>query len=135
MLYKKHKISTALLVMAILFLFSTFLTIPVFAEGPIDTGLGQSAQKGFGVDDEGAIPFADQGVSGIIGTLIGVVLSFVGVLFLVLMVYGGILWMTARGNEQQVEKAKDLIIASIIGLIIVMGAYAITSFIGVTLAP
>jgi flagellar basal body-associated protein FliL len=38
--------------------------------------------------------------------------------------------MTARGNDQQVEKAKNLIIQSIIGLIIILSAYAITAFVG-----
>src|SRR6056297_205117 len=45
-----------------------------------------------------------------IGKIVGAALSFVGVLFLLLMIYGGILWMTARGNEEQVGKAKNLII-------------------------
>ncbi len=64
------------------------------------------------------------------GQIIGIVLSFVGVLFLILMIYAGILWMTAQGNEQQVAKAKGLLINGTIGLIIVFAAYAITSFIG-----
>lgn len=64
------------------------------------------------------------------GKLIGVVLSFVGVLFLILMIYAGITWMTAQGNDQQVTKAKDLLINSIIGLIIIFAAYAITVFVG-----
>lgn len=64
------------------------------------------------------------------GQIIGTVLSFVGVLFLILMIYAGILWMTAQGNDSQVTKAKNLLINGIIGLIIVFAAYAITSFIG-----
>ena len=64
------------------------------------------------------------------GKLIGVILSFVGVIFLVLMIYAGVSWMTAAGNEQQVSKAKDLLINSIIGLIIIFAAYAITAFVG-----
>lgn len=64
------------------------------------------------------------------GQIIGLVLSFVGVIFLVLMIYAGILWMTASGNEQQTTKAKDLIISAVIGIIIVFAAYAITNFIG-----
>jgi TRAP-type C4-dicarboxylate transport system permease small subunit len=64
------------------------------------------------------------------GKLIGVVLSFVGVLFLVLMIYAGITWMTAQGNEQQVSKAKDLLINSIIGIVLIFAAYAITAFVG-----
>ena len=58
-----------------------------------------------------------------------VVLSLLGVIFLVLMVYGGYLWMTAAGNEDKVTKAKNLMTAAIIGLIIVVGSYAISYFI------
>ena len=64
-----------------------------------------------------------------IGDIVQAVLSFLGVIFLVLMIYGGYLWMTARGNEEQVTKAKNLITAAIIGLIIVISAYAISYFI------
>ncbi len=64
------------------------------------------------------------------GQIIGTVLSFVGVIFLILMIYAGIMWMTAQGNDQQVTKAKDLLINSIIGIIIIFAAYAITAFVG-----
>ena len=64
------------------------------------------------------------------GQIIGVILSFIGVIFLVLMIYSGIMWMTAAGNDQQVSKAKDLMINAIIGLIIVFAAYAITAYVG-----
>jgi hypothetical protein len=65
------------------------------------------------------------------GQIVGLVLSFVGVIFLALMIYAGITWMTAAGNEQQVTKAKSLMINATIGIIVVFAAYAITSFIGV----
>ena len=64
-----------------------------------------------------------------IGTVIKAALSFVGVVFLVLMVYAGYLWMTARGAEEQIEKSKKIITAAIIGLIITVGAYSITAFV------
>jgi hypothetical protein len=64
-----------------------------------------------------------------IGKVIQVALSFVGVVFLILMIYGGYLWMTARGEEQTVTKAKSLIQAAVIGLIIVVMAYAISYFV------
>lgn len=69
----------------------------------------------------------------IVGDIVGIILSFVGVIFFILIIYGGLLWMTARGNEQQIEKAKNLMGSAIIGLIIVLAAYAITAFIGSTL--
>ncbi|MBI4812330.1 hypothetical protein HY798_02705 [Candidatus Falkowbacteria bacterium] len=45
------------------------------------------------------------------------------------MIYGGYTWMTASGNEQQVEKAKGIIKNAVIGLIVVLAAYVVTAFI------
>lgn len=70
-----------------------------------------------------------------IGQLIGAALSFLGVLFLALMVYGGYLWMTARGNEDQVKKAREIIIAAVTGLAIVLAAYAVTTFVMNSIVP
>ena len=50
-------------------------------------------------------------------------------IFVILMIYAGILWMTAGGNEKQVEKAKNIISRAAIGLVIVVSAYAVTYFI------
>lgn len=64
-----------------------------------------------------------------IGSIISIVLGFVGVIFLGLTLYGGLIWMIARGNDQEIEKAKKLIEAAVIGLAIVFAAYAITYFV------
>ena len=68
-------------------------------------------------------------VSSILGNVIGAALTFVGVLFFILMIYAGILWMTSRGNTDQSDRALSTITAAIIGLVLVIAAYAITSFV------
>lgn len=73
---------------------------------------------------------AKEAILGRVGGIVGLILSFIGIIFLVLTVYAGFLWMTAQGNSGQVEKAKDLLINAIIGLVIVSAAYSITMFIG-----
>jgi hypothetical protein len=70
----------------------------------------------------------------IIGSIIKTLISFLGVIFFILVVYGGFMWMTARGNEPQIESAKKIITNSIIGLVVVMFAYAITWYIVYQLA-
>lgn len=65
----------------------------------------------------------------IVGKVINAFLSIFGILFLVLIIYGGYKWMMASGREDEVQKAKDTIRAAIIGLIIVLSAYAITFFV------
>jgi hypothetical protein len=68
-------------------------------------------------------------VPTIIGNVIGTALSLISVLFFILMLYGGLLWMTARGKTEQTTKALDTIIAAIIGIVIILGAYALTQFV------
>lgn len=65
----------------------------------------------------------------IIGNIIQIFLGLLGVIFLALAMYGGYLWMTARGNEQIVDKAKDTIKNAVIGLAVILAAYAITQFV------
>jgi TRAP-type C4-dicarboxylate transport system permease small subunit len=64
-----------------------------------------------------------------IGRIVSAALGLVGVIFLLLMVYGGYLWMIARGDKGTLDNAKNTISRAIIGLIIVAGAYAITTFV------
>ena len=71
---------------------------------------------------------ASQTVPAIAGNVIGTALSIIGVLFFILMVYGGFNWMIARGDDTLITKAKDTITAAIVGLIIVLGSFAITNF-------
>ena len=67
-------------------------------------------------------------VEALIGSVILALLSFVGVIFLVFIIYGAITWMTAEGSEEKVKKAKTIITNSIIGLALTLSAYAISYF-------
>ncbi len=64
-----------------------------------------------------------------VGNIISVALSFLGIVFFGLIFYAGIVWMIALGESGKVDKAKNLIETAIIGLIIVIGAYAISTFV------
>lgn len=113
------------------FLLSSILT-PRNALAEDKYGLDQSASKVEAFKDQVDSP-EENFINDKIGSVIGIVLSFIGVIFLILMIYAGISWMTAAGNQEKVTKAKNLIINAIIGLIIVLSAYTISSFIGTRL--
>lgn len=88
-----------------------------------DSGVGITGkQAGY---DIGATPSPEL----IAGRIVQIVLSLLGIAFLGFMIYAGIMWMTAQGNEQKVEKAKNMITESIVGIIIVAAAYAIAYFV------
>ena len=65
----------------------------------------------------------------LIADIIRIVLGFVGTIFFLLMLYGGIMWMTAMGSNEKVEKAKQILEMAVVGLVIVVASYAISIFI------
>lgn len=58
-----------------------------------------------------------------IGGLIGIILSFAGVIFLVLIIVAGYTWMTAQGVEEKITKAKQLLTSGIVGAVISFGSF------------
>ncbi|MBN1326018.1 hypothetical protein JW977_03520 [Candidatus Falkowbacteria bacterium] len=75
------------------------------------------------------------GWTEIVVRIIQAILGLVGVVFFILVIYGGYVWMTARGNEENVNKAKKIIISAIIGLAIIVTAYSISYFVASLLEP
>lgn len=55
--------------------------------------------------------------------IINVLLTLLGLIFLVLMVYAGAIWVLARGNEEEISRAKDMIRRALFGLVIVLSAF------------
>ena len=64
-----------------------------------------------------------------IGLVIKIGLGLLGVAFLILIIYGGYTWMLAKGNQQETDKALKIIQNAVIGLIVVVVAYALVNFI------
>lgn len=60
----------------------------------------------------------------VIGKAIKILLGVLGIVFLIITVYGGITWMTAGGAPDDVKKARDMIIEGAIGLAICLASYA-----------
>jgi len=102
-----------------------FVTLPAFALVDIGTSKVRNAATTAGFDKT----TTDTTLSATIGFTINVLLTFVGTIFLALTVYAGLMWMTARENEEQATKAKGTIRTSIIGLVLCIGAYSLTTFI------
>ena len=100
------------------------LVLPATAVG-LGTGLAKETADKAGYSKT----TTDITLAQTVGTVIKAALSFVGVVFFLLAFYAGYLWMTARGEEEQIKKAQKIITSSIIGLIITVGAYSITNFV------
>lgn len=106
-------------ILALIVVLSLGIVFPVFAQVGADTQ-NTAFIKAAGL---GTAP-----VAVVISDIIKVFLSFLGVLFIVLIIYAGFTWMTAAGAEDKITKAKTTLVAAIIGLTIILAAYAITYY-------
>ena len=97
-------------------LFLGVMATPALAQ--VDLGLSYAVDIGLGSKD----------VRTTVSQIIKVFLGLLGIIAVVIVLMGGFTWMTAGGNEEKVTKAKDMIIAGIIGLAIILAAYAIAGF-------
>ena len=84
-----------------------------------------------GVQQAGGASGIDQteSLETIIGNIIRSLLTFVGVILLLVLLYAGFLWMTAGGDSDKVKKARGMILNAVIGLVIIILSYAITDFV------
>jgi len=123
----KNKILPLVIVLSFFLFFA--ITFSVMAKST-EYGLGVTTMSGnlpkvFTPSDDATSSIVSR-VSGIVGFL----LSFIGLVFLILIIYSGVLWMTASGNEQQIQKSKNIMIWSIIGIISIFASFAIVQFVG-----
>lgn len=128
-----------MIVLSFLMVAQVVLAVSYDPQKPAETtGLNDTAGIGYGDGKKSADLtklYPTGGLPEIIGKIVGAALSFLGVVFFILIIYGGYMWMASMGNEQTATKAKDIIIAAVIGLVIVLAAYAITSYIGTFVVP
>ena len=73
--------------------------------------------------------FSTQDVKVVIQNIIRIILGFLGIITILIILYGGFMWMTSFGDEGKIDQSKKLISAGVIGLVIVLGSYAISVFV------
>lgn len=64
-----------------------------------------------------------------IARIISAALGLLGIIAVVIIIYAGFKWMTSGGNEETVKSAQKTLMAAVIGLVIILSAYAITRFV------
>jgi len=78
---------------------------------------------------KGNLGLGEKDPRAIMAGVINIALGFLGIVAVVIIILGGFKWMTAGGNEDKVAESKKLITAGIIGLVIVLAAWGIATFV------
>ncbi len=126
----KKKLLSFLILSCLMFSFSLALVAP--AQASLENTIRSGVDNQGGLEDVAENVYEgreDVKLEDMIIFVINGILGLLGIIFLVLTLYAGFLWMTAAGNDDQVSKAKSILTAAIIGIIIIIAAYAITNFV------
>lgn len=110
---------------------TTAFTLPVYAADCKVTGGLKSADKCAGgvVEENGGPTSLFDGDSPIFTTAINIMLFVIGILSVIMLIYGGIRYVLSSGDAGAVQNAKNTIMYAIIGLVIAILAYAIVNFV------
>lgn len=124
------------LFLASVFMGAMFLSMaPAFAQNPNFTQPLPGGCDGYNPDDKYGLDCGSySGLSPrdprlIASRIINVMLSLLGILATSIIVFAGFKWMTAGGNSDQAQSARNILVAAVIGLIIIFSAASITNFI------
>lgn len=98
----------------------------ILASGSGATNASQNALNGLNSVNNGQ---ATTDLQGSIGSILSVVYTVIGIVAVVMIILGGVNYAMSQGDPGKVKKGKDTIMYGIIGLIIVLLAFAITNFV------
>lgn len=87
------------------------------------------AQDRFGVNYGINAGLGTRDVRDTVVGIINVALGILGIVALIIILWGGLTWMTAGGNEEKTGQARKIIASGVIGLIVIFVAYALTTFV------
>ncbi len=120
-------------VAAVMLAVSAMVCLPnmAYAEGenPPVAGNGTLDKVKSGFDKVNSKVNANTDLEGSIGTILMIVYSLIGIVAVVMIILGGVSYATSQGDPGKIKKGKDTILYGIIGLIIVLLAFAITQFV------
>lgn len=108
-------------------------TLPVLATATsifdqANTGVKDAIEETYGGDVDPTVGEGKDPFMLFLFTIVNQLLTFLGIIFFLLLIYTGWLWMNARGNEEQVAKAKKMVREIVIGFIIIILAKVLTQF-------
>lgn len=81
------------------------------------------------IQNPGGFGEGGPGINTAIGTVFNVVITISEIAFVLLFLIGGIMYLTSMGDEEASKKAKKLLVDAVIGLVIVLAAWAIGTWI------
>ncbi|HYH75069.1 MAG TPA: pilin [Candidatus Saccharimonadales bacterium] len=130
MLQKVRKsIATTIAALALAILPAVALTAPAFAATGVEDNLKCGSNLQLGDNCSTAVEGGTQGIEDIVTTVINIFSVIVGIVSVIMIIYGGFRYVTSGGDSGNVSSAKNTIIYAVIGLVVVALAQFIVQFV------
>jgi cbb3-type cytochrome oxidase subunit 3 len=109
----------------VLSFFSLFLVFSLIAAPVLAQDLGEDLLNEF----QGEAGIGDASIAEVTGSVVKAILSVLGLVALIIFIIAGFQWMTSGGNKEKIQGAQKLMGAAVIGLIIIIIAWAAAHFV------
>lgn len=124
---KRKIVDRVIILLTALFIMNYLFLSPVLAGVTVDGIWGNNVRSYINSNSNLPTNISDPRIAAI--NIINIVLGCLGIIFLIIILYGGFKWMMSGGNEDSISSARKIIVAGIIGLAIILAAYAIANFV------
>lgn len=121
--FKKINFTFLIALLITNFIFGSF----ALANGHITNALGGVNTTAGAAEISPLAGDATTGLTTIIGLAINLLFGAVTVVFLTIILIGGYIWMTSRGNQEQIDRAKKFIVNGIFGMMVIFLSYAVVT--------
>lgn len=118
----------AVIILVLIFSTAVFCFAPAKTLG-FTAGGGVTGFTGIPVSEPGNAPFGEGQVGNVVSRVFDIVILVSEIAFIVLLLIGGVMYLSSMGDEETSKKAKKLMVDAVIGIVIVLAAWAIGTWI------
>lgn len=130
-----NKVSRSIWLIPALVLGLSFITpaLTVPSAGAADYGIkaGTAASK---TEEMPESLFGEDGSEGIFKKVVNIMLFVIGAVAVIMLIYGGVKYVTSGGAQDKVAEAKNTILYAIVGIVVALLAFAVVNFVVTGLA-
>jgi HSP20 family molecular chaperone IbpA len=126
---KQTKLNQVLFGLLLFFVLASFLLVGLAPDSVLAQGSNELLWGGQAGNVQAETGLGDTDPRIVIANIIRVVLGFLGIIAVILIIYAGWLWTASGGDEQAISRAKRILTNAVIGLIIILMAFGIATFI------
>lgn len=113
----------------LILIFSFFILSVFFVAGPVSADANSMMWGSQAGSVQTSTGLGDEDPRVMVSSVVNILLGFLGIIAVIAILIGGFKYMTAGGDSGETDKATKIIGAGVVGLVVILMAYALANFI------